>query len=199
MDWILNLVSFEEIAEIQRTMKSRVLAEALREALLLAILQRDWNIPAPIQIEIFRDKITILWPGGVSEDMAEEEYLSSDCSILRNTQLTIAFLRLGLIKQLGSGPGHVKEACQFLGISPRFRIFANSIQVELPFIDQQQPRPDLGQVLSFLRQSGSCTRKEIERQTGFSQAKSNRILRELIEAGKIEKTGAGPSTEYRVL
>ncbi len=200
MHLLTDLLSYEEINGLYRELKMRVPERALRETLVNAVIHRDWNIPGSIQIEIFPDKITILSPGGLPKSMTEEEYLFSNRSIPRNTQLTFIFMRLNLIEKLGTGLRRVKEAYASEQVKPVFRVFPNSILVELPFTDQTlKLSSESKQILMILRQSDSLKRKEIEKATGFSLSKTTRLLKELLEAKQIAKIGSGPTTKYRII
>lgn len=197
---LTSLLTYEEITGVFRELKMHVPERALRETLINAVIRRDWNIPGDIQIEIFSDKITVLSPGGLPKSMTEEEYLYSNRSIPRNTQLTLIFLRLNLIERLGTGLRRVKDAYAAERVKPVFRVFPNSILVELPFIDQSRELdPDSEQILMILKQSGFLKRKEIETAAGFSQSKTIRLLKELLEAKQVEKIGSGPTTKYKAI
>lgn len=197
---LTSLLTYEEITGVFRELKMHVPERALRETLINAVIHRDWNIPGDIQIEIFSDKITVLSPGGLPKSMTEEEYLYSNRSIPRNTQLTLIFLRLNLIERLGTGLRRVKDAYAAERVKPVFRVFPNSILVELPFIDQSRELdPDSEQILMILKQSGFLKRKEIETAAGFSQSKTIRLLKELLEAKQVEKIGSGPTTKYKAI
>lgn len=196
---LLAELSYQEITDHVQKMKTRVPESAVRKVLTSAILYRDWSIPAPVQIEIHSDRLCILIPGGLPESMTEDEYLYSEYTIPRNTQLAIIFQRLHLTDLRGSGPGRIRVAYEMHQARPVFTFFQNSVSIELPFTDRPLfSNPDLSQILQILKQFGPCRRKEIERVTGFSQTKTIRLLRILTDAGQIEKAGAGPSTIYRL-
>lgn len=200
LDLILSLLFYEEITGVLRVMKSKVPEVAVRETLINAIIHRDWNIPSPVQVEIHSDRLTILSPGGLPKSMTEKEYLCSNRSVPRNTELTIVFLRLSLIERLGTGLRRVKDAYAFDQMKPVFTIYPNSVCVELPFTNLSLPAGSDGkQILEILKQSGPCKRKEIQNRTGFSQTKTISLLKGLIEERLIEKTGSGPSTAYQLL
>lgn len=200
LDLILSLLSYEEITGILRVMKSKVPEVAVRETLINAIIHRDWNIPSPVQVEIHSDRLTILSPGGLPKSMTEKEYLCSNRSVPRNTQLTIVFLRLSLIERLGTGLRRVKDAYASDQVKPVFTIYPNSVCVELPFTNLSlSAGSDRKQILEILKQSGPCRRKEIQNRTGFSQTKTISLLKSLIEERCIEKIGSGPSTAYQLL
>lgn len=196
---ITNLISYEEIAGIYRELKTKVPIIALRETLVNAIVHRDWSIPAPVQVEIYPDKLTILSPGGLPKSMSEEEYLYSNRSIPRNTQLTIVFLRLNLIEKLGTGLRRVRKEYEPCLKKPVFTVFPNSILVELPFVNSNDSlNEDQALIIRLLQQNSPLKRKQMQEQSGFSQSKITRILRDLLLSGIIEKANSGPKTEYRL-
>lgn len=199
MDMITDLLSYEEITDRYRDLKIKVPVVALRETLVNALVHRDWSIREPIQVEIFPDKLTVLSPGGLPDSMSEEEYLYSNRSIPRNTQLAIIFLRLNLIEKLGTGLRRVRNSYETSFVKPVFKVYPNSILVELPYI-QRNPslNADQSRIVELLRQEGPLKRKRMEEAVGFSQSKTIRILKELMTLGVIEKTNSGPKTEYKL-
>ncbi len=85
-------------------------------------------------------------------------------------------------------------------VSIIFMTAPNSILVELPFTDQTlELSPESKQILMLLKQSESLKRKEIEKAVGFSQSKTTRLLKELLEAKQIAKIGSGPTTKYKTI
>jgi len=97
-------VSFEFDGSLQRKERFAYPLPALREALLNAVVHRDYANPSDIQIKIFDDRMTIFSPGmlygGLSiEDLKTDTYPSH----LRNKLIAEAFYLTKNIEKYGSG------------------------------------------------------------------------------------------------
>mgnify|MGYP000894267482 CR=1 FL=1 len=93
--------------------------EALREAVINAIVHRDYAAPSNVQIEIYDDKIEIwnpgrLLPGITIEDLYKKEHKS----VIRNKLIAQVFYDIGYIEKYGSGTIKIIELCKRHGIPP---------------------------------------------------------------------------------
>lgn len=84
--------------------------EALREAIINAVVHRDYRDGNDIQIKIFDDKISIFNPGKVYGDLSVQQILTgSYSSSLRNKLLAEVFYRHEKIEKLGTGFARIQE------------------------------------------------------------------------------------------
>lgn len=91
--------------------------EALREALLNAIVHRDYyEEGAGIFVEIYDDRVEITNPGRLLFDKSKFGKLS----VARNPVIFDACHRLGLTERIGSGIGRMKEAMAAKGLEIEF-------------------------------------------------------------------------------
>ena len=101
---------YDEIKEAKRNTVEMVPETAFREALANAIVHRMWDILASVQIAMYKDKIQITSPGGLPEDISEDEYLYSQVSVLRNPRLADVFYKLNYIEKFGTGIRRITDA-----------------------------------------------------------------------------------------
>ena len=97
-------VAFAFDGSLQRTERFAYPLPALREALLNAVVHRDYANPSDIQVKIFDDRITIFSPGNLFggltiADLATDHYQSR----LRNKLVAEAFYLTKNIEKYGSG------------------------------------------------------------------------------------------------
>ena len=83
---------------------------ALREALVNAIVHRDYRSTANVQVHVFRDRLEIVTPGGLPAGMREEDLGTK--SVPRNPLLFGMFNRMGLVEQIGSGIRRIRQLCR---------------------------------------------------------------------------------------
>ncbi len=176
----------------------RIPKNAFREAVLNALIHRDWKRRnSRILIRMYSDSIKISSPGGLPEGITPEEYLQDDLSVPRNPDLAYVFLRLGYIERLGSGIRRILFSYQNQTGKPEFTFSKNVITVSLPSLSYQANlSKDQNAMLVLIQESQPISRKDIEMQTGFGRSKTAKLIKELTDLGLVEKVGNGPSTRY---
>ena len=107
---------------------------ALQEALINAIVHRDYEIPTPIRITIFADRIEIVSPGSLHWGVDKDKFLSGTASPRwRNQSFAYLFNKLQLAQSEGQGIPTIfrtmkEEGCPI----PIFDIGTESITCTLP-------------------------------------------------------------------
>lgn len=105
--------------------------QALREALVNAIVHRDYDFSGPILIHVHDDRIEIVSLGGLVKGLPIEA-LHSHISQPRNPILANVFFRLELIESYGTGISRMKENYADFHLSPTFSVTEGSFCVTLP-------------------------------------------------------------------
>ena len=109
---------------------------ALREALLNAVVHRDYAVPAPIQIRVHDDRLRIYNPGSLPEGWTLEKLLGPHPSQPYNPDIANAFFRAGEIETWGRGIDRVFRACKRAGTpKPEIRLGPDGIWFEFRFSD----------------------------------------------------------------
>lgn len=184
--------------------------QALREALLNAIVHREYSFPASTLISIYSDRIEFLSVGGLPDGITLEDVMLG-LSVCRNQQLANLFYRLKLIEAYGTGMKKIWEAYQGTGQTPTVKVTAHGFLLILPNsqnLQAEKKAPQrfqaLGekekenQVLALAKEQGSVGRQEVEALLRISQASSNRLLRQMQRTGQLKQAGAGRFTRYAV-
>ncbi len=105
--------------------------EALREALLNAIVHRDYSIGGSTLISIFDDRIEILNIGGLVKGLSYGDMMLG-VSSPRNKHLAEIFYRLELIEAYGTGVMKIKENYADYSVKPVIEVSDNAFKVTLP-------------------------------------------------------------------
>lgn len=188
--------AYEEIVGMRRIAKTMIPREAFREAVVNALVHRQWDIASHVRIAMFADRIEITSPGGLPEGVDEEAYLSGKTSIARNPILANIFFRLGYIERFGTGIPRIKEEYAKEEVSPRFDILENSITIVLPNVLATNLTIEEHMILEALGKVGEKTRAQIEEITGLSRAVTIAGLNSLIDKGYAKRMGAARSVKY---
>lgn len=90
---------------------------ALREALLNAIVHKDYGSGIPIQISVYDDKLVLWNPGALPDQWTLERLLGKHPSRPFNPLVANAFFRAGYIEAWGRGIQKIQRECREHGIA----------------------------------------------------------------------------------
>ena len=180
---------------------------ALREAVINAIVHRDYAVSANVQIEIYEDRIQIWSPGKLPSGLRIEDlYNPEHKSIIRNKLIAQVFYDIGLIEKYGSGTGRIIELCKEHGLpEPEFR--EDSIGFSTTFRKDtytERYLKELGlnerQVNSFIyiKKKKKISNKEYRNITGLSDEGARKDLKIMVEKGLLKPIGKGRAASFIV-
>ena len=131
------LVSYRGVSRVETFPVPR---EAIREAVVNAVIHRDYTRPAPSQIRAYDDRIMLWNPGRLPEGWSLEKLTGSHPSQPHNPVIANAFFRAGLIEAWGLGVQRIIASCKELGSPlPEWRIESeDGLWVEFPFSARYQ-------------------------------------------------------------
>ena len=177
--------------------------EALREAMLNAIVHRDYSYSASTFVSIFDDRIEFVTLGGLPKGIAMSDVMMG-VSVPRNRRLANIFYRLHLIEAFGTGILKIKECYAGRSCQPAVEASENAFKITLPNVNHEaeaanrkHPLSEKEQrILDFVSTRQSASRAEIEAAAGLSQSVTIRALKRLPEPELIQKRGNGKNTIY---
>ncbi len=177
--------------------------EAVREAMLNAIVHRDYSYSASTFISIFDDRIEYVTLGGLPKEIAMSDVMMG-VSVPRNRRLANIFYRLHLIEAFGTGMLKIKECYAGCPGQPAVEASENAFKITLPNVNyeaetsvQKKPLSEKEQrILEYISAKPSASRAEIEAATGLSQSVTVRALKKLLELGLVQKRENGKNTKY---
>jgi len=97
---------------IQRIERYPVPDDALREAVLNALVHRDYAIGAPVQIRVYEDRLSIWNPAVLPDGWTVKNLLRDHPSTPFNPAVANAFFRSGEIETWGRGIERILAACK---------------------------------------------------------------------------------------
>ena len=177
--------------------------EAIREALLNAIVHREYSFSASTLISIFDNRIEFVSIGGLARGISQSDILLG-ISIARNKKLADVFYRLHLIEAYGTGMPKIMESYKEYRIVPHIEISDNAFKIALPNTNAtvKETKVELTEneqgVLSVLKE-GIKSRPEIQKALGFSQTTAIVTIAALLDKGLIVKVGNGNKTKYKIV
>ena len=191
--------------------------EAVREALLNAVVHRDYSFSGSISINLYQDRMELISLGGLVPGFSLEAALMG-ASQPRNGKLAALFYRMDLIEAYGTGLGKILNCYAGLPIQPSFESVEGAFRVVLPNIHAaltQKPAhaaegghevipPEATaltaseqKALQAIQQAGQVSRRELESLLGVGTTRAVVLLKRLVELDKVQKTGNGKNTRYQ--
>jgi len=109
-----------EIKGVNREDIIEIPLEALREAIVNALMHRDYSIAgSQISIEIYDDRIEILNPGGLPSGLPKKAF--GTMSVRRNELISDLFFRLRKVERVGMGIKRMRKVMKAAGLKePEF-------------------------------------------------------------------------------
>lgn len=176
--------------------------EALREALMNALIHRDYSFSASTLVSVYEDRIEFVSIGGLAGGLEVDDIMLG-ISVCRNPRLAAVFYRLKLIEAYGTGIPKIMKAYQGSGCEPQLTVTSNAFKIVLPNRNAQKKPVNENfspeeRVIAAMREHGPMTRAEVQALLQVSQATANRFLKRMIAQGSIHQEGAGRGTKYMV-
>ncbi len=171
---------------------------AIREALVNAVVHRDYSFSGSILIHIFKNRIELVSVGGLVAGLTLDDIMLG-ISESRNKNLATSFYRLKLIESYGTGIRRIYESYSKYSVEPEFKISENAFVVVLPNINYKLDIDDNDEkVLKIIRNGGKVSRKDIEIELKLSKSTVTLILNKLLDEGKIQQEGKARNTKYYI-
>jgi ATP-dependent DNA helicase RecG len=127
-------ISYQGVAGLHRLESLPVPEPALREAVLNALIHRDYAVGAPIQIRVYRDRLKIWNPGELPEEWQVKNLYKSHASHPYNPTIANVFFRAGEIETWGRGIRRIIDSCRAAGTPrPVITYESRDIWIEFPF------------------------------------------------------------------
>ncbi len=190
-----NTMKRAEIGRIVRTDIPEYPPEALREAVINALIHADYAMKgSSIMIAIFDYYIEITNPGSLPPGLTMESALSGS-SRVRNRVIARVFRELKLIEQWGSGLRKIIESCVARGLKePKFEELGNQFRVTLYATIAHKVKLEEWQkeFIAYLKEKVEISTKEAAEFWGIATRNARLKLKELVEKGIIKKIGTGP-------
>lgn len=169
---------------------------AIREALLNAVVHRDYDYSGSILINIFSNRIEFVSIGGLVKGITFNDVMAG-VSQPRNDLIANVFYRLRLIESYGTGIQRIMESYHDQISKPVFTIGPASFVVTLPKRENfGGAASDEDVVISLIKDKTAITRNDVQLALNCSKFKAVNILNALIENGVVKKIGAGKTTKY---
>lgn len=213
-DWLKKVLAQEkDTSSFKRGVKESFPIEVLREAVINAIVHRDYSIEGSKNtINIDDDTIVIKSPGSPPSTITLEQLNAFKApSYSRNPVISLVFNKMGYVEETGLGMASLKSLNEKYGLPLPEYIYEEPL-LTLTFPKTMEAVKNVSRFdgieklndeeligFEFVKLQGSLKRKLYEDKFGFDKKKAERHLNKMVELKLIERKGSGPGTYYEVI
>ena len=192
------------IKGVIRTDKQDYPEEAIREALLNAIVHRDYSFSGSIIINVTDHKMEFISLGGLLPGLSPED-IRSGISQPRNKNLAEVFHRLRLIESYGTGIRRIFNLYADCPEQPKIEVTPNTFKIVLPNMNAvtaaapKQASPVTAQmqkVLDYISEHGQITDEEVQSLLGIKKTRAFELMKQLRNMEQIKVVGRGSGKKY---
>lgn len=200
----IRLLSFRTSRSFQRDDKFEYPLNALREAIINALIHRNYQETADVRVFIFDNRVEIINPGTFPEGVSPDEPTHKPV----NPTLSQLMFDIGFIERYGAGIRMMRRLCQEWGnTEPRYEfhpletkiIFDSSIQ-ETTYIEIDDITEQLNErqknAFFHVQRHGQITRKEYVELNHVAATTAYEELKDMVDKSLLHVRGKGRGTRY---
>ena len=176
--------------------------EALREALLNALVHRDYSFSGSVIINVNDKEIEFISLGGLLPGLSPED-IRSGISQPRNKKLADIFHRLRLIESYGTGIRKIYKLYADCTEQPRIEVTPNTFKIILPNMNQVEEltaatgiSEQMEKILGYIEENGQITDIDIQELLKLKKTRAFTLAKQMRDAGLIKAVGRGSNKIY---
>lgn len=186
---------------------------ALREALLNAIIHRDYSYSGSIIINVNDFGIEFISIGGLLPGLSADD-IRNGISQPRNRKLAEIFHHLRLIESYGTGIRKIYTLYKNCAAQPRIEVTNNTFKLVLPNMNasgsitghvleksEKAPvviTPQMKMVIDYLTEYGEMTDEDLQELLNIKKTRAYLLARRMSENGLIDIIGRGAAKKYKL-
>lgn len=192
------------IEELERKEIPEIPREALREAIVNAVIHRDYHGgEESVQIDVFPDRVVVRNPGGLMKGMRKEDLGKK--SMRRNPNLADLLDKVGFAERMGTGINRMKKAMKGADLSEPVFETNSHFQVSLRRkvgegkyvrFSSSQLNENQKEALVVAYEDGSITNAVYRDITGAKRQTAKMELKDMVSKGFLEMKGKGRGIYY---
>lgn len=184
-----------EIKGVNRQDIYEIPFEAIREAVVNALMHRDYSITGTqVNIEVYDDRLEIINPGGLPHGLSKKAF--GNISMRRNELISDLFFRLHKVERIGMGIKRIRQAIIAAGLKEPdfdtdglFRVVFYRPD-KILFEGEQAPTQKTTQkILDMIKQDPVITRQKLADKIGISTDGIKYHLKQLQQKDVIRRVG----------
>ena len=180
--------------------------EAVEEAIVNALIHRNWHSSASVEIRLFADRLEVWSPGHLPPDITIPELYKEHDSHPVNKEILKAFDKINVIESLGTGIERMIAACHASGLpTPVFEYHGSAFVVTIlkdawtrTALESLDLNPDQIKAVSYVKVNGWISSSRYAELYKVPMRTSSRELGELARKGVFVLVGKGRLSRYEL-
>lgn len=177
--------------------------EAIREALLNAIVHREYSFSGSTIINVCNDRMEFISLGGLTPGLSETD-IRAGISQPRNKNLANIFYRLRHIEAYGTGIRRIFSLYNDYSVQPEVITTDNTFTMILPNMNvksfsksiTKNLSPQEKIIIEYLQSNESASEEDIQSLLGVKRTRSYILMKKLIDADIVKTVGYGKDKIY---
>jgi ATP-dependent DNA helicase RecG len=204
--YLHSYISYEGL---QRVETLQYPYEAVREALINALIHRDYTDTTALQIRVYDDKIVFSNGATLSNEVPIEKFKENHISKPFNPLIANMFYKAGFVESWGKGTNNIINDCKKMGLpEPEYKYTFHSVQLTLYGTPQETPQKNpqknpqentKERVLCLLSEDGNLTIKEIARVLNKNADTIKEHIANLKKEGRLKRVGSTKSGHWEII
>jgi ATP-dependent DNA helicase RecG len=174
--------------------------DAVREALLNALIHRDYGFSGSIIINVNDKQMEFISIGGLLPGISTED-IRNGISQLRNENLAKVFQRLNLIETYGTGIRRIFTLYENCPVPVAIDVTPNSFKITLPNMNAAKENlasqiknlvtPQMQMLLDYLKEHESISDDEVQSLLDVKRTRAFNLTKQMSELGLVSIIGRG--------
>ncbi len=181
--------------------------EAIREALLNALVHRDYSFSGSTIINVTDLELEIISMGGLLPGLSPDD-IKVGISQPRNKNLAEIFHRLHFIESYGTGIRKIFNFYKDCEIMPRIEVTSNTFKIILPNRNSASSQkgdvssqmksitPQMEKILSAIKEKGWLTSEDVQTLLQVKKIRCWKITKDMADRGLIKIIGRGVNKRF---
>lgn len=180
--------------------------EAIREALLNAVVHREYALSGSIIININDTCMEFVSLGGLVPGLSADD-IKSGISQPRNRHIAEIFHRLNYIESYGTGIRRIFALYETCAKKPEIEITTGTFKMILPNMNQEKADASNGAhaikkqwqtVIDYLTEHGEMAADELQTLLSIKRTRAYTLAKEMEDAGLIFASGRGENKKFHL-
>lgn len=206
--YLKSYISYEGI---HRREKLEYPHEALKEAIINALIHRDYTNTSNLQIKVYDNKITMTNGALLPPEITVEKLKQSHASVPANPLIAAVFYKAGLIENWGRGTINIVNDCIKYKIpDPEFKfdmkIFWTTFYKKHELIENKKNNvvenvveKRLSEILKLIKSNNQISANQISKLLNITSRTAQRDIEKLKLQGKVKRIGSDKGGHWEIM
>jgi ATP-dependent DNA helicase RecG len=185
-----DIVEGNLFEQLQRIETLEYPYDAVREAIINALIHRDYTDTTVLQIRVYDDKIVFSNGATLSNEVPIEKFKENHISKPFNPLIANMFYKAGFVESWGKGTNNMIDDCLKMNLpEPQYKYTFSSVQVTFYKTTQKTPQKTKDKILDIMRNNNKITINEISNLLSISRDTINEHIARLKNENKLQRVG----------